>query len=137
MTEVEIMNSLMFCEHGDCANCTRGEDDKILCMRCLMQDARKVIKMQIASLEAGANAIRDLERDNRQLQAVARYKFTEKELVDAVNVIIRYCLENDEDAEGNEFVNIIYSMLSFTELLPSKHKVTLFHGRKAPRIEKC
>ena len=137
MTEVDIMNSLMFCEHGDCANCSRGEDDKVLCMRSLMQDARKIIKLQHDSLTTMEDANKRLQTENKQLQAVARYAFAEQDLVKAVNNIIRDCMDYADNGDGDDFAGMIDTLFEFTKMLTAKYAVRMVRGRKAPEIQKC
>ena len=133
MTEIEVMNDLMFCASKDCVHCSR--EATIDCDKKLMKDARSIIKMQMGSLEVASKAIKDLERDNKQLQTVARYTFTEYELIKAVNDIVHYCLDNDEDLEDNQDVNIIRAMLDFGKLLPSGGKLIIHPNRNAPEIK--
>lgn len=137
MTEVDIINSLMFCEHGDCENCSRDGKDRYLCMKGLMKDARSIIKLQYDSLSAMEDTIKRLQNENKQLQDVAKYELTEQELVKAVNNIIRDCVDYANDGDGDDFARMIDTLLEFTKMLTAKHAVGIIHGRKAPKIEKC
>ena len=138
MTEVDIINSLMFCEHGDCENCSRDGKDRYLCMKGLMKDARSIIKLQYDSQSAMEDTIKRLQNENKQLQAVAKYAFTEQELVKAVNNIIRGCMDwADYSAENGDFLCMVETILDFTKMLTAKYAVAFVHGRKAPKIEKC
>lgn len=133
MTEKEIIADMECCLKSDCERYTRS--DRSNCATELYDDAIKVMKLMQRSLEAGSESINQLKLANSHLQAGCRYSFTEDQLVKAVNQIVHYCLDNDEDEEGNQDVNIIRAMLDLGKLLPSGGRLIIHPGSNAPELK--
>ena len=133
MTEKEIIVAMEFCAKEECHKCPRqGSAD---CATKLYSDAIGVMKLMHNAVEAGSEAINNLKVENALLKAGCRYSFTEKDLVKAVNNIVHFCLDNDEDEEGNQDVNIIRAMLDLGKLLPSGGTLVIHPNSNAPELK--
>lgn len=95
MTELEVMNDLMFCYNADCKNCTRlhgGEN----CTKKLMKDACSVIKMQVNAIRDFDEKLDRLEKENAELTKKASVRYSDQQLTESVNDIIDSFLRYDE-----------------------------------------
>lgn len=135
MTENNIVHSLGCCRAGDCVNCTFSNDTPDQCRSKLLGAAMQIINLQKERLEHGSDKMKKLQDDNRRLQVACRFTFGEVELVKAVNEIVHYCLDNDEDEEGDQDRNIIRSMLDFGKMLPSKGHLVIRPNMNAPELK--
>lgn len=136
MTDADILNCLMFCEHKDCETCHRDGGEN--CEKQLIKDARTVIKMQIDTMRSLQEEVVRLQGENKRLQDIGSSKLSEEDVVNAVNNIVDACLfYADFDSEAGEFERMIDMMLDFTKMLTNRYAVTIFHDRKAPEIVKC
>lgn len=132
MTEVEIMNDMLICIHGDCDNCTRQNEKNCRCE--LMEDARTAMKMQFNLLEKRRNEMENLAEQNLALQRMISHRYKEEDLVKAVNKII----EDSYDAGdcGDYFGNMVQSVQDFVKLTKLDGGVVVFGAASCyPQIQ--
>jgi hypothetical protein len=99
MTEVDVMNDLLFCERKDCESCSRGPNHPT-CIEALMRDARSIIKMQSGALSCAENTANSYREEITNLRLNVKHNFEKKQLVQQVNRVIEAFGEDeywDED----------------------------------------
>lgn len=134
MTDVDILNCLMFCEHKDCDTCQRGGGEN--CEKQLLKDARTVIKMQIDSMSSLQEEIVRLQGENKRLLDICSSKLSEEDVVNAVNKIVNACMYYGDYGEAEDFERMIDMMLSFTKMLKSKYEVCIIEEKHNITIRK-
>lgn len=135
MTEVEILNCLMFCEHKDCENCVKKDEEN--CEKSLMKAARTAIKMQIDCIRDLQEEVYQLKDENNKLNEYKRKSLSDDYIIQSVNNIVDACFELDEDCCAGDYMKIVNEMLYFAGSLQCKSKVSIDRAYGAPKIEKC
>ena len=127
MTDIDILNCLMFCEHKDCDTCQRDGGEN--CEKQLIKDARTVIKMQVDAMSSLQEEIVRLQGENKRLLDIGSSKLSEEDVVNAVNQIVDACMLYGDYEEGEDFECMIDMMLGFTKMLKLEYAVCIV-GRK-------
>ena len=134
MTDIEILNALMFCEHKDCATCARGGEEN--CEKQLLRDARTAIKMQIDSARSMKEEIERLQDENKSLLEATRHSFCENDLVSSVNRIASACFDIiHDDLDEEDYFRIVAEMVDISKMFRARHKVSITSFNNSPYIE--
>lgn len=139
MKDVDIMRNMSYCIVEKCDMCDYKSGSNFMCRAKLMRDANVIMKMQHDAMKDFPAEIEKLKAENARLQAVARFSFDEKQLVEAVNTIASDCFNaefGDYDDEENTYLSMLNTMLRFGKMLPSKYKVLITDIRNAPKLVK-
>ena len=132
MTEVEILNDMLFCSNLDCEECSRKGSDK--CVHNLIKDARAIMKMQSGILESRREEIENLTEHNRNLQNMVTKDYTEESLIKAVNNIIEYSYDACDC--GDYVGNLVWAMQDFIKLTKLDAVVAFGANSNYPQIYK-
>lgn len=128
MTEVDVMNDLMFCGNRDCENCSRFANEG--CTKSLLKDARTIIKMQMEAIKTANETIEKAKEEICALREAATVNYTKEQLVKAVNdIIYAMCNEDDDKLWGQA-----YSVGQFMKLAGVRGHIAVDYDAKVVKI---
>jgi len=128
MTEVDVMNDLMFCGNRDCENCSRFANEG--CNKSLLKDARTIIKLQMEAIKTANETIEKANEEIGALRTAVTVSYTKEQLVKAVNGIIYAMYDEDDDRLWSQ----AYSVGQFMKLVGVRGHIAVDYDAKMVKI---